>query len=570
MTEIKGVGASKGIALGTSFVIKAFSLPSQVASQGLEIESELLIKAKEAVKENLNLKIESSLSKEAGEILGAHLLFLEDPEWLSLIKLRLAEGDSAFNAIKVTGEQFAKTLEAVEDTYLKERASDVRAVTIQWLEAVLGYKEKSLPTKGPIVLIAEDLSPGLAAVLDPETVVGIVTQKGGKTSHTAIIANNLGIPAVLGIKQGFELLADGQIIVLDGKAGIVKIQPDEATQRATEREIEANKQFEREIEAYRHEKAKSLDGQPVEVSANIGSAEEATKAVNNGAEGVGLFRTEFVYMEQDHFPTVEEQSRVYIDAVKRLSGRPMIFRTFDIGGDKALSYFPIEAELNPFMGYRALRICLKEEHLLVAQLKAMLIASSYGPCKIMFPMVSSLDEFREAKAVVKKVMAELDQEGLSYDANIALGIMVEVPSVAAAARLYAKEVDFFSVGTNDLTQYTLAVDRMNEAIAELYDPFNPGVVHLLANTYGAAKEAGIMGGMCGELAGNILALPLLLGLGINELSMSPKKIAAVKVALSKIDLQEAKALAQEILTLSTSSEIQEKLKAFLQERDIQY
>lgn len=568
MTEIKGVGASKGLALGTSFVIQSFSLPREVASQGLDYEKQQLLQGQARVREAINERILASKAKDAVAILQAHLMFLDDPEWLANAEASITAGQSAYNAIKASGEAFALVLEQMDDSYLKERASDIRAVTTQWLEAMLGYQEKPLPQQGPIILVAEDISPGLAAILNPEVIVGIVTQKGGKTSHTAIIANNLGIPAVLGVKEGFELLTDGQYLAMDGSNGVVRIEPSEEMILDIEAQIKVRQEQEALIHEKKFSEGRTQDGHRIEIAANIGSAEEANKAVESGAEGVGLFRTEFVYMEQTSFPSVELQSEIYIDAVRRLGGKTMIFRTFDIGGDKALSYFPIEAELNPFMGYRALRICLNEETLFLTQLKAMLMASSHGPCKIMFPMVSSLEEFRAAKAVVKKAMAELEQQGLSYDKAIPLGIMVEVPSVAAAAQLYAQEVDFFSVGTNDLTQYTLAVDRMNEAIAELYEPFNPGVIHLLANTYKASRAAGIMGGMCGEMAGNLLALPLLVGLGIHELSMSPKKIPGIKAALSKFTKTDAEALAEEVLTLTTAVEIQEKLKAFLDERAI--
>lgn len=568
MTTIKGVGASKGLALGTSFVIQRFVLPKSVASKGLDFEKQQLEIGQASVKKSINERIQNSKSEDAVAILSAHLMFLDDPEWLASAVQKMVEGESAFNAIKASGEAFALILEQMDDPYLKERSSDVRAVMDQWLEAILGHQEKPLPQAGPIILVAEDLSPGLTAVLNPEVVVGIVTQRGGKTSHTAIIANNLGIPAVLGVKEGFEQLVGDLQLAIDGSEGTVLIAPDEAAILKLQQQIKATKDQEVLIHAMKFAEARTQDGHRIEISANIGSANEATLAVESGAEGVGLFRTEFVYMDQNSFPSVELQSQIYTDAVLRLAGKPMIFRTFDIGGDKSLSYFPIEAELNPFMGYRALRICLKEETLFLTQLQAMLIASSHGPCKIMFPMVSSLEEFRAAKHMVQKAMAQLDQQGLAYDKDIPLGIMVEVPSVAAAAQLYAKEVDFFSVGTNDLTQYTLAVDRMNEAIAELYEPFNPGVLHLLANTYKASKAAGIMGGMCGEMAGNLFALPLLVGLGIEELSMSPKKIPGIKAALSKFTKTDAEALAADILTLSTTASILDRLRAFLDERGI--
>lgn len=570
MTRIKGIGAAKGRALGTAFVIEDVSLPQHIETKGVSVEKVHLEEAKQKVISKLNANIGISQSKEAVEILNAHLLFIEDPEWLSQSLKQIESGESAYNAVKVTGEQFALTLEQIDDSYLKERSSDIRDLTRQWLEELIGHEVKTLPKEGSYILVAEDLSPGLAAVLDPNVIVGIVAEKGSKTSHTAIIANNLGIPAVLGAKNCLHLIAAHQRLAIDGGEGIIEVEPDPELVLAFQSSIQSQKEYLKGLETYKTKKATTLDGVHFEVSANIGSASEASKALEGGAEGVGLFRTEFVYMESDHFPTVEEQSLVYIDAVKRLDGRPMIFRTFDIGGDKSLSYFEIPQELNPFMGYRALRICLNEPELFKTQVKAMLIASHYGPCKIMFPMVSSLDEFREAKAMVLAVMAELKSENVPFDEEIALGIMVEVPSVAAAAELYAKEVDFFSVGTNDLTQYTLAVDRMNEAISDLYDPFNPGVIHLLATTYKAAKSNGIMGGMCGELAGNVLALPLLMGLGISELSMSLGKITAIKAAMSRIKYSDTVILAEEILKLGTSSEIQNRLKTFLSQREIAY
>lgn len=571
---MKGIVVSKGVGIGKAYVLKesVFEIP-KATEKGAEMELEALKNALGSVKadiEKTKIKAIENIGKSAGEILDAHLMFLEDPEFFSKIKeLIETQGVTAAYATEQVKNEFVALMEAIDDAYLKERANDIRDVGSQLVRKLMGIKNKAISEiDEEVILVAEDLTPSETALINTEFVKGFVTALGGKTSHTAIMANNLGLPAMVGAVGIMEAVKDGDWIVLDCLDSELSLNPSEDERKHFTLKLEAYESYLEELSVYKDVEAVTADGFRIEVGANIGKPKDVKGALSYGAEGVGLFRTEFVYMDSNDFPTEEEQFQAYKAALEGMAPRPVIIRTFDVGGDKDLSYFPLPKEMNPFMGYRAIRISLKEEKLFMTQLRAILRASAFGKCKIMFPMISSIEELREAKAFLEAAKRELREEGVAFDEGVLVGIMVEIPSVAAAAQLYADETDFFSIGTNDLTQYTLAVDRMSEQIAPLYDSFNPGVMALLANTIKAGVAEQKMVGMCGEMAGNPYMVPFLVGLGMTELSMSPSKIPLIKRLLSKISVEEAKVMAEGALKLKTSAEVQNHLRDYLEKLEI--
>lgn len=565
---MKGIVVSKGIGIGRAYVLKEQQFQIPIKSKlDPTLEQEALDAAIESVRndiEKTKVLAAESIGKSAVEILDAHLMFLDDPEFYQRIKTLLAnEGFTAAFATEQVKNEFVSIMEALEDDYLKERANDIKDVGNQLVRKILGIKNKAISEiEEEVILIAHDLTPSETALIDTKYVKGFVTAVGGKTSHTAIMANNLGLPAMVGATGIMDSVEDGDWIILDGLEDALHIRPDDGLRQVYLQKREDYQTYLEELSLYKDKDAMTLDGIRIEVGANIGKPKDVKMALESGAEGVGLFRTEFVYMESKDFPTEEEQFVAYKAALEGMAPRPVIIRTFDVGGDKDLSYFPLPKEMNPFMGYRAIRISLKEEGLFMVQLRAILRASAFGKCKIMFPMISSLEELRAAKHLLNLAKDQLQREGVAFDPHVQVGIMVEIPSVAAAADLYADETDFFSIGTNDLTQYTLAVDRMSEQIAPLYDSFNPGVMRLMAHTIEAGCAQDKMVGMCGEMAGNPYMVPFLVGLGMTELSMSPGKIPLIKRLISKLTKSEAAAMAQSILKLKTSEEVQKHLKDF--------
>ncbi|WP_110929234.1 phosphoenolpyruvate--protein phosphotransferase [Bacillus massiliglaciei] len=562
-TLLTGIAASAGIAMAKAYrfiepeltveKIKVDQPETEVARLDGAVEksqSEL-----EAIRE----KAHKELGQEKAAIFDAHLLVLQDPELLGPIKDRIqSENVNAEFALKETADMFITMFEQMDNEYMKERAADIRDVTKRILSHLLGIHipNPSLIAE-EVIIIAEDLTPSDTAQLNPEFVKGFTTDVGGRTSHSAIMARSMEIPAVVGTKEAVASIQNGDFIIVDGLNGEVHINPTP----------EVVKQYEFKHSAYEAQKAEwaklvsqptlTKDGQRVELAANIGTPKDLKGVLDNGGEGIGLYRTEFLYMGRNELPSEEEQFEAYKAVLEGMKGKPVVVRTLDIGGDKELPYLDLPKEMNPFLGYRAIRLCLDEQSIFRTQLRSLLRASVYGNLKIMFPMIATLTEFREAKKMLEEVRQELTAEGVSVSNNIELGIMVEIPSTAVMADVFAKEVDFFSIGTNDLIQYTMAADRMNERVSYLYQPYNPAILRLVKMVVDAAHKEGKWAGMCGEMAGDEIAIPILLGLGLDEFSMSASSILKSRSLISKLTKQEMESLAKEVLLMETNEDVKQ-------------
>lgn len=575
MAEIKlsGIGVSEGIRIGKVLRYDHnFHNPefNDISEDNVEEEINRLKDAKAKCIQQIDQLIaqaEQTVGVEKANVIKAQKSFLEDPsfypEMEKLISNRLF---SAEKAVEQVVKKVISIFENMPNEYMRERAADIRDIGNRMLAVLTGVNGVRLADiHEEVILIADDLAPTDTVQLNKEYIKAFVTQKGGKTSHTAIFSKTLGIPAVIGVGEKINQIYDGLTIIVDGTEGICIVNPNEETIRIYSAKMAAEIKNENALAAYASREAVTKDGHKVEIGANIGTAADALYAVEQGAEGIGLLRTELIYMSEANLPDEETQFKIYRDIVQIMKDKPVIIRTLDIGGDKELSYLKIPKEMNPFLGYRAIRLCLDQKELFVTQLRAILRASAYGEIKIMFPMVSSIEEWRSARAIVEEVKEQLKAEGISFDEEIKIGIMVEVPSVAILAQQFAKEVDFFSIGTNDLVQYTLAVDRMNEKIDYLYDHFNPAVISLIKNVVHAAHAEGKFVGMCGGMAGDPVAVPLLLALELDELSMSATAIRKVKHTISQIELQRCQNLLEEVMKLSTAQEIRLKMENFYNE-----
>ena len=569
MKQIQGIAAARGIAVGPVFQFHQVDVRVDryvVADPGEEIkrlEKAVLAAAGEIQSIVEHAKVETTADQ--ASIFEAHLMMLQDPELLDAIRMSIARDSwNAEYAVREATEYYARTLEGMGNDYFRSRAADVRDIAGRLLRILLGVDHADPGTLlRPSIIIARDLTPSDTVLLDKRQVLGFCTVDGSETSHTAILARALNIPAVVG--GGAEILAvpDGKEIILDGSAGKVFLDPfPEMIESYTARKTSIAKLAEKAAVDC-HESAVTLDGRQVEVVANIGSVEAAKKALENGAEGVGLLRTEFLYMERAALPDEEEQFKVYSAILDVFGMLPVVLRTSDIGGDKELPYLDLPKESNPFLGVRGLRLALVHpEELLKPQLKAALRAGSGHDLRIMFPMVAALTEIRQARRIVEECRAELVREGKSIGGTSQIGIMVEVPSAAMLADKLAPEVDFFSIGTNDLTQYTLAADRTNSRLAYLASAFSPAVLRLIQNVILQAHKYGRWVGVCGELAGESLAIPILLGLGLDEFSMNPSAIPAAKQIIRGLAVPECQKLAEEILNFGSAEEV----KAYVQEK----
>lgn len=530
----KGIAASKGYAIG-QVVIKEESEVTVVETKITDLEAEKgrLKKAIEASREQLSKikeKAEIELGPEKAAVFDSHMMLLDDPEFTGAVEMNIES--SMVNAEKALNdviEMYMGIFGAMEDEYMKERAADVKDVGKRLLANLSGKAGSGLENLDEnTIVVAHDLTPSDTAQLDKNKVIGFLTNIGGRTSHSAIMARTLEIPAVVGLMDITESVKDGDTVILDGEEGLAIINPDEATiaqykekKAAYEKEKEELKKL---IEVETHTKA----GKRVEVCGNIGKAEDIHQVLENGGDGVGLFRTEFLYMDRNDMPTEEEQFEAYKYVAEKTAGKPIVIRTLDIGGDKKLPYLPLPEEMNPFLGYRAIRLCLDRKEIFKIQLRALLRASAYGNIKIMFPMIASLEEFLAAKEVLSECMEELKVEGKEFNADLEVGMMVEIPAAAVYADELAKHVDFFSIGTNDLIQYTLAADRMNEKVSYLYNPQHPAVLRLIKMTIDAAHKEGKWCGMCGEAAGDESMIPILVEYGLDEFSMSATSILRAK------------------------------------------
>ncbi|HGM3509390.1 phosphoenolpyruvate--protein phosphotransferase [Clostridioides sp. ZZV15-6383] len=562
----KGIGASPGVALGKALVVEHSELVIEKKSiDNVEAEITKLENAVAVSKEEL-IKVKEKASEELGaeeaEIFEAHLLVLEDPELIGSaidkIKTESVNAEYALNEIK---EMFVSMFESMDNEYMKERAADIKDVTNRILRHILGIKVVDLSALSEeVVLIAHDLTPSDTATMNKKMVLGFLTDIGGRTSHTAIMSRTLEIAAIVGLNDITSKVKDGDFVVFNGDTGEVIVNPDEET---INKYTELKAKYEEERKALQLLKGKpsvTLDGKHVELAGNIGTPNDIEGLIKNDAEGVGLYRTEFLYMDRDSFPTEEIQYEAYKAVLEGMDGKPIVIRTLDIGGDKELSYLSMEPEMNPFLGYRAIRLCLDRKDIFKTQLRALYRASVHGRLRIMFPMISSLEELLQAKEVVKEVLAELDSEGVTYAKDVEIGMMIEVPSAAVISDVLAKHVDFFSIGTNDLIQYTCAVDRMNQKISYLYNQFNPAVLRLIKTVIDNAHKEGKWAGMCGESAGDQKMIPILLGMGLDEFSMSPISILPARKLITSVKESDMKKLADEVLNMGTAEEIKKYIE----------
>ena len=573
---ITGIPASPGIVFGKALVLKEEKIvldTQKISEDQVEAEVARFYAGREAAVEQLNSihqRALKSLGEEKAAIFEGHLMILEDEELEEEIidYLRSNKVNASLAASKIIDQQ-VEMLSEIDDEYLKERAGDIRDIGNRLIKNILGMHIVDL---GDIteesILVAYDLTPSETAQLNLEKVLGFITDIGGRTSHTSIMARSLELPAIVGTNNVTARVNTGDYLILDAVNNRVYVNPTQA-------EIDELKTLEAKLAEEKAELAKlkdlpavTLDGHKVEVVANIGTIRDCEGAHRNGAEGVGLYRTEFLFMDRDQLPSEEEQFIAYKEVVEAMEGRLVVLRTMDIGGDKELPYLNLPKEMNPFLGWRAVRIALDRREILHAQLRAVLRASAFGKLAVMFPMIISVEEIRELKSVLETLKAELRAEGKAFDENIQVGVMVETPSAAVNAKFLAKEVDFFSIGTNDLTQYTLAVDRGNELISHLYNPMSPSVLGLIKQVIDASHAEGKWTGMCGELAGDERATLLLLGMGLDEFSMSAISVPRIKKLIRHVNYQEVKALADEALEKPTATEIEQLIQAFLAEKSL--
>ncbi|WP_028783665.1 phosphoenolpyruvate--protein phosphotransferase [Thalassobacillus devorans] len=568
MSHIKGIAASSGIAIAKVYRLEAPDLsynknnvdvPEDEVKrlhEALDISKSELEKIKEHTKK--------SLGDEHAEIFSAHLLVLSDPELIQPIEDKIkSENVNAEAALDETANMFIDMFKNMDNEYMRERAADIQDVTKRVMAHLLDvtFPDPALINE-EVVIVADDLTPSDTAQLNKQYVKGFTTDIGGRTSHSAIMARSLEIPAVVGTKEITRKAEKDEKIIVDGIDGDVIVNP-------TQEELDTYQQKMADFEKQKQEWAKlkdeptvTADGTHVELAANIGTPDDVEGVLNNGGEGVGLYRTEFLYMGKSQLPTEEEQFGAYKSVLEQMGDKPVVVRTLDIGGDKELDYLDLPKELNPFLGFRAIRLCLERDDIFRTQLRALLRASVHGNLKIMFPMIATLEEFREAKNMLDEEKLKLKEEGHDISDDIEVGIMVEIPATAMIARQFAKEVDFFSIGTNDLIQYTMAADRMNERVSYLYQPYNPAILNLINNVIEAAHAEGKWAGMCGEMAGDSIAIPILLGLGLDEFSMSATSILPARTQLKDLSKEEMASYKENLLSMGTADEV----VAFIKEK----
>ena len=556
---LSGLPASPGVAVGPARHVRApdIEVPSGPAGEPKE-EWAALEAAIDATRVEISATratVATRADEQSAAIFDAHLLFLEDEELIAPVRSAILEARGAGEAWKEAIDRVAETWRALDDPYLRERAADVEAVGAQVLAHLLGGASARPSLAGGGVLIAADLTPADTAGLDPAIVVGIATALGGPTSHSAILARSLGIPAVVGLGRAVLEIAEGATVIVDGEGGTVRSDPEQAQIAEAERRAESFRASEAAARAEATRPAITRDGTSIEVLANVGQPADVESALDAGAEGVGLLRTEFLFIGRDAMPSEQEQEAAYRRIAEPLGDRPLIVRTLDVGGDKPLPYLPVPAEANPFLGLRGLRLGLARPDVLRTQLRAILRVAADHPVKVMFPMVTSLAEFRAAKALVEEARHEVEGAGGRVPSNVEVGIMVEVPAAALAAEVFAADVDFFSIGTNDLTQYTLAAERGNERVAGFADALHPAVLRLIRMTTRGAASYGRMVGVCGEIAGDPVAVPILVGLGVRELSAAPPAVPRVKRAVRETDLGSARALADRAIGLDSAEAV---------------
>ncbi len=567
MVFINGIAASNGIAIAGAYRLVEPDLSFdkktiEDATSEVKRFEEAMSKAKSEL-EAIRDHAKNELGADKAAIFEAHLLVLSDPELISPIEDKIkTDKVNAEAALKETADMFVTMFEQMDNEYMKERAADIRDVTKRVLTHLLGVQmvNPSMISE-EVIIVAADLTPSDTAQLNRQFVKGFTTNIGGRTSHSAIMARSMEIPAVVGTKTATEEINNGDLVIVDGLKGEVHINP---TPELVDQYRKIHEEYENQKAEWAklvNEKTVSADGHHVELAANIGTPKDLKGVKENGGEGVGLYRTEFLYMGRDQLPTEEEQFEAYKAVLEGMEGKPVVVRTLDIGGDKELPYLDLPKELNPFLGFRAIRLCLEEQGIFRTQLRALLRASVYGNLKIMFPMIATLDEFRAAKAMLEEEKQKLVAEGQKVAEKIELGIMVEIPSTAVLADQFAKEVDFFSIGTNDLIQYTMAADRMNQRVSYLYQPYSPSILRLVKLVIDAAHAEGKWAGMCGEMAGDEIAIPILLGLGLDEFSMSATSILKARSQIRNLSKADMEKLTEMVLNMQTTDQVMEAVKS---------
>lgn len=567
---LRGIPVSQGVSQGRVVVLnrsrivpaKAGFETDDQAGEGARLQAALAETRKQltAVQERLR----DEFGAKESQIFDAHLLVLEDPALMEEVGRQIRdEHHTPEYAFYTASEKYAEALSAVDDSYLSERAADIRDVTQRVLGNLMGQPQRAgvSDLTEPCIVVANDLTPSDTAQLDPAKVLGFVTEVGSRTSHTAILARSLQIPAVLGLGEAIEELKPGQTVLIDGFNGFVIISPSEQTLFEYGQLVERQSSIEESLDEIRTEPAKTLDGHTIILSANIERAGDVEAVRKSGATGVGLFRTEFLFINRSDLPNEEEQFQAYKKVTESLAPEPVIIRTLDLGGDKLLSHVNVAAEMNPFLGWRAIRLCLEEKDLFRTQLRAILRASAFGDLKIMYPMVSGMDELDAANVLLDECRDQLRAEGVEFAENLEIGVMIETPSAAMIADSLARCVQFFSIGTNDLIQYSLAVDRLNEKIAHLYEPTHPGILRLIKTTVDAGQAQKIWTGVCGEMAGELAMVPLLIGLGVAELSVVPSLVPRVKMLIRSIEMAKARELAEFALNCDSPGEILARAEA---------
>jgi phosphoenolpyruvate-protein phosphotransferase (PTS system enzyme I) len=560
----RGIAVSAGVCRGkivvlhrARHIITRYELDEKEIVEATKRFEQSLVKTRQQITE-VQRRVIKSMSASEGDIFDAHLLMLEDrvliEEVIRFIREQKANAEFAFHTV---AERYVKVLEDADDNYLRERAADMRDLTNRVLDNLLEVKDAFdlRHLTEPCILVSHELSPSKTAQLDKKFVLGFATDIGGKTSHTAIMARSLNIPAVVGLQSVSQELESGAYALLDGYNGTLIVNPTDQTLFEYGQLAKIKASLGEKLREIQFQPAVTLDGKIIHLSANIEDQHDVEAVIANGAEGVGLFRTEFLFINRENLPNEEDQYKVYREVAAALKPQPVIIRTLDLGGDKFASHLELAQEMNPFLGWRAIRFCLAQPELFRAQLRAILRASAEGNVKMMYPMISGLDEWNQASVLVEKCKAELRAEGKPFDEKIEVGAMIEIPSAVLIANTLAKRVKFFSIGSNDLIQYTLAADRTNEKVSHLYEPTHPAIIRLIKMTVDAAHAAGIWAGVCGEIAGDPMLAPLLIGLGVDELSAAPPVIAEVKYIIRRIKLTEAQALAEYALQSESPSEI---------------
>ena len=561
----KGIAGSEGIGIGTVVLIEEHEInieTKRVEETGAEIER--LQNAIEKFVADTNVmaeKMDLTVGKKDADILRGHIQMLQDPMIEEQISaLIISEKITAEMAVEQVLEQTAEMFSQIPDELLQQRATDFRDIKTRMLKILLGIEDVDISqVPAGTVIVARDLTPSMTAGINPENIEGILTEVGGRTSHSAILARAMEVPAVLSIENICSIAKNGDKVVLDGTSGEAILNPDDETVEKFKKMYSDYQNEKALLKEYAGKPSQTKDGVKVELVCNIGKPADANKAVECDGEGIGLFRTEFLFMDRDSMPTEEEQFEAYKEVAEKMKGKPVIIRTLDIGGDKDVPYLGLEHEDNPFLGFRAIRYCLQRKDIYEIQLKALLRASAFGKIKIMVPLVTGVDELRQVKAMIKEIMAELDKEGVAYNKNIEVGVMMETPAACMVADVLAKEAAFFSIGTNDLTGYTMAVDRGNAKVAYLYSTYNPAVLRAIKRIIECGKKEGIMVGMCGEAAADSKLIPLLLAFGLDEFSVSATSVLKTRKTISDCTMDECKALADKVMACVTEEEVLEIL-----------